>query len=79
MTRRLRVYGSVGVLYNTYVWDVTAVRMPEVANSYPTVGHNFYLFFLQENSIEEKHFPCIKLPIVGNIQKVLSLLVHLDF
>ena len=34
----------VGVLYNKFVWGVTAVRKPEVAASNPAVGHVFYIF-----------------------------------
>ena len=44
MTRRLCVYRSVGALYNTYVWDITADRKPQFARSNPAVGHFLNVF-----------------------------------
>ena len=55
MTRRI-VCRIVGVLYNTYVWGVTAVKVPEVVVFSPDVAiylnifsaPGYYILFLQE-------------------------------
>ena len=68
MTRRFRVCRSVGILYNTYMRNITKIRKPEVTGSNHAVGCNF------NKSLTHSYFPMTKNKLFSH--KVWGFLIN---